>query len=65
MDVLTAKDAATGIPAALRHRDRTGAGPAVEAAPLSSLLASPVDQASAHLATGRAPGPIGDRHPSG
>ncbi|WP_369357178.1 hypothetical protein [Streptomyces sp. cg2] len=43
----------------------SGAGRAVEAALPSSPLASPVDQASAHLATGRDPGPMGDRHPSG
>ncbi|WP_043269927.1 CoA transferase [Streptomyces sp. CT34] len=64
VDVLTAKDAATGILAALRHRDRTGAGQLVEVNLLSSLLGSLVNQASAHLATGRDPGPTGNRHPS-
>lgn len=64
VDVLTAKDAATGILAALRHRDRTGAGQTVEVNLLSSLLASLVNQASGHLATGRDPGPMGNRHPS-
>ncbi|MYT31025.1 CoA transferase [Streptomyces sp. MspMP-M5] len=64
VDVLTAKDAATGILAALRHRDRTGAGQAVEVNLLSSLLGSLVNQVSAHLATGRDPGPMGNRHPS-
>ncbi|MGW7517411.1 CaiB/BaiF CoA transferase family protein [Streptomyces sp. NPDC054796] len=64
VDVLTAKDATTGILAALRHRDRTGEGQLVEVSLLSSLLASLVNQASAHLLTGRDPGPLGNRHPS-
>ncbi|MFI6766643.1 CaiB/BaiF CoA transferase family protein [Streptomyces sp. NPDC050355] len=64
VDVLTAKDAATGILAALRHRDRTGRGQLVEVNLLSSLLGSLVNQASGHLATGRDPGPMGNRHPS-
>ncbi|MFJ9410543.1 CaiB/BaiF CoA transferase family protein [Streptomyces sp. NPDC101393] len=64
VDVLTAKDATTGILAALRHRDRTGEGQLVEVNLLSSLLGSLVNQASGHLATGRDPGPMGNRHPS-
>ncbi|MCX5448545.1 CaiB/BaiF CoA transferase family protein [Streptomyces nigrescens] len=64
VDVLTAKDATTGILAALRHRDRTGQGQLVEVNLLSSLLGSLVNQASGHLATGRDPGPMGNRHPS-
>ncbi|UZJ30947.1 CaiB/BaiF CoA transferase family protein [Streptomyces endophytica] len=64
VDVLTAKDATTGILAALRHRDRTGRGQLVEVNLLSSLLGSLVNQASGHLATGRDPGPMGNRHPS-
>ena len=64
VDVLTAKDAATGILAALHHRARTGQGQLVEVNLLSSLLGSLVNQASGHLATGRDPGPMGNRHPS-
>ncbi|MGW8380803.1 CoA transferase [Streptomyces sp. ODS28] len=64
VDVLTAKDAATGILAALRHRDRTGEGQVVEVNLLSSLLGSLVNQASGHLLTGRDPAPMGNRHPS-
>ncbi|WP_432143094.1 CaiB/BaiF CoA transferase family protein [Streptomyces sp. bgisy084] len=64
VDVLTAKDATTGILAALRHRDRTGRGQLVEVNLLSSLLGSLVNQASGHLATGLDPGPMGNRHPS-
>ncbi|WEB42100.1 CoA transferase [Streptomyces yunnanensis] len=64
VDVLTAKDAVTGILAALRHRDRTGAGQVVEVNLLSSLLGALVNQVSGQLATGRDPGPMGNRHPS-
>ncbi|MEU7201900.1 CoA transferase [Streptomyces sp. NPDC045470] len=64
VDVLTAKDAATAVLAALRHRDRTGQGQHVEVNLLSSLLGSLVNQASGQLATGRDPGPMGNRHPS-
>ncbi len=64
VDVLTAKDAVTGILAALRHRDRTGQGQLVEVNLLSSLLGSLVNQASGYLATGHDPGPMGNRHPS-
>ncbi|MFI9079531.1 CaiB/BaiF CoA transferase family protein [Streptomyces sioyaensis] len=64
VDVLTAKDAATGILAALRHRDRTGEGQLVEVNLLSSLVGSLVHQASGHLATGRDPEPMGNHHPS-
>lgn len=64
VDVLTAKDAATGILAALHHRARTGRGQLVEVNLLSSLLGSLVNQATGHLATGRDPGPMGNRHPS-
>ncbi|MFH8403516.1 CaiB/BaiF CoA transferase family protein [Streptomyces sp. NPDC018019] len=64
VDVLTAKDAATAVLAALRHRDRTGQGQHVEVNLLSSLLGSLVNQVSGQLATGRDPGPMGNRHPS-
>ncbi|WP_328391316.1 CoA transferase [Streptomyces sp. NBC_00400] len=64
VDVLTAKDAVTGILAALRHRDRTGQGQLVEVNLLSSLLGSLVNQASGYLATGHDPGSMGNRHPS-
>ncbi|WP_053800445.1 CaiB/BaiF CoA transferase family protein [Streptomyces rimosus] len=64
VDVLTAKDATTAVLAALRHRDRTGQGQHVEVNLLSSLLGSLVNQTSGQLATGRDPGPMGNRHPS-
>ena len=64
VDVLTSKDATTGILAALHARNRSGRGQRVEVNLLSSLLASLVNQASAYLATGTAPGRMGNAHPS-
>lgn len=64
VDVLTAKDAVVGILSALRVRDLTGRGQLVEVNLLSSLLGSLVNQASSYLATGIAPGRLGNRHPS-
>lgn len=64
VDVLTGKDAALGILAALRQRDRTGEGQHVEVNLLSSLLGSLVNQMSGYLATGVDPKPMGNQHPS-
>ncbi|GAA3524147.1 CaiB/BaiF CoA transferase family protein [Nocardioides daeguensis] len=64
VDVLTSKDAVVAILAALRARDLIGRGQHVEVNLLSSLLGSLANQASSYLATGRAPGAMGNRHPS-
>lgn len=64
VDVLTSKDAVVAILAALRARDLMGTGQHVEVNLLSSLLGSLVNQASAYLATGQAPGRMGNQHPS-
>jgi formyl-CoA transferase len=64
VDVLTGKDAALGIMAALRHRELTGRGQHVEVNLLSSLLASLANQMSSMLTTGIAPQRMGNRHPS-
>lgn len=64
VDVLTGKDATVGILAALHARNATGVGQQVEVNLLSSLLASLVNQASSYLATGNAPGRLGNAHPS-
>lgn len=64
VDILTGKDAALGILAALRHRDATGAGQHIEVNLLQSLLASMVNQASGFLTTGTSPERMGNRHPS-
>ncbi|GAA0671601.1 CoA transferase [Kitasatospora atroaurantiaca] len=64
VDVLTGKDAAIGVLAALAERARTGRGCRVEVNLLSSLLGSLVNQAQSYLETGRPPGRLGNRHPS-
>ena len=64
VDVLTGKDAVIGILAALREREASGRGQRIEDNLLSSLLGSLVNQASAHLATGRSPRRMGNQHPS-
>ena len=64
VDVLTAKDAAIGILAALRARDHGQGGQHVEVNLLSSLLGSLANQASSYLTTGDSPGRMGNQHPS-
>ena len=64
VDVLTGKDLALGVLAALRQRDATGEGQHVEVNLLSSLLAALVNQMSGLLTTGIAPERMGNRHPS-
>lgn len=64
VDVLTAKDATTGVLAALIARERSGAGQRVEVNLLSSQLAALVNQMSSYLTTGVAPGRLGNAHPS-
>jgi crotonobetainyl-CoA:carnitine CoA-transferase CaiB-like acyl-CoA transferase len=64
VDVLAAKDAVGGVLAALLGRARTGTGQRVEVTLLGSLLAALVNQVSSYLATGVAPGRIGNAHPS-
>ncbi|MHA6799127.1 CaiB/BaiF CoA transferase family protein [Bounagaea algeriensis] len=64
VDVLTGKDAALGIMAALRQRESTGRGQHIEVNLLSSLLGGLVNQLSGYLATGASPERMGNRHPS-
>jgi crotonobetainyl-CoA:carnitine CoA-transferase CaiB-like acyl-CoA transferase len=64
VDVIAGLFATVGILAALRHRDRTGAGQRVEVDLLSSLLAGLVNQASAYTAAGVVAKRIGNAHPS-
>ncbi|NHD17465.1 MULTISPECIES: CoA transferase [unclassified Actinopolyspora] len=64
VDVLTGKDAALGIMAALRQRESTGRGQHIEVNLLSSLLSGLVNQAGSFLATGESPERMGNRHPS-
>ncbi|MEN0086639.1 MAG: CoA transferase [Leifsonia sp.] len=64
VDVLTGLNAFSGILLALRRRDETGEGSRVDVDLLGSLLAALTNQASSTLATGRAPGRLGNAHPS-
>lgn len=64
VDVLTGMNAVIGIQAALRERDRTGAGQQVKVNLLHSLLAALTNQASSALATGVSPRALGNAHPS-
>jgi len=64
VDVLAGLFAAVGILAALRHREQGGEGQLVEVDLMSSLLASLVNQASAHTLAGVIPGRMGNAHPS-
>lgn len=64
VDIVTGLHAAVGILAALRHRDRTGAGQLVEVNLLSSLLSALSNQSSGYLGAGVVPRAMGNRHPS-
>jgi crotonobetainyl-CoA:carnitine CoA-transferase CaiB-like acyl-CoA transferase len=62
VDVMTGLHAATGILAALHHRDRTGQGQHVETNLLSAALSSLVNQTSAYVAGGVVPNRMGNEH---
>lgn len=64
VDVITGLFATTGILTALRHRDRTGQGQAIELNLLTCLLAALVNQSTAQTAAGVTPGRMGNAHPS-
>lgn len=64
VDVLTGKDAALGILAALRQREVTGRGQHIEVNLMSSLLGALTNQLGGFLATGVAPQAMGNQHPS-
>lgn len=64
VDVLTGLHAATGILAALHHRDRTGAGQYLSVTLLGSLLSGLVNQSAAAAITGQSPQRSGNHHPS-
>ncbi|MGH2626567.1 MAG: CaiB/BaiF CoA transferase family protein [Anaerolineales bacterium] len=63
-DICAGMFAAFGILAALRVRDRTGAGQWVDAAMLDGQIAWLTSQAGAFFATGENPGRLGSAHPS-
>lgn len=64
VDVLTGKDAVTGILAAVIARSRTGLGDRLEVSLLTSLLGALVNQGQASLETGRPGRQMGNQHPS-
>jgi crotonobetainyl-CoA:carnitine CoA-transferase CaiB-like acyl-CoA transferase len=64
VDVICGLFAAVGVLAALRHRERTGQGQAVEVNLLSSLLAALVNQASAYTLANVIGTRLGNAHPS-
>jgi crotonobetainyl-CoA:carnitine CoA-transferase CaiB-like acyl-CoA transferase len=64
VDVLAGLNAAVGILAALRRRDRTGSGERVEVSLLDSALSGLVNVAQGALVTGQEPVRRGNVHPS-
>lgn len=64
VDVLTAKDTAIAVLAALQARRLTGRGSHVKMNLLSSLQGALANQAQAYLGAGVVPGPMGNAHPS-
>jgi len=64
VDVLTGQNAAIAILAALRERDRSGRGQAIEVALIDSAVAGLVNVAQAALVTGREPTRYGNAHPT-
>jgi crotonobetainyl-CoA:carnitine CoA-transferase CaiB-like acyl-CoA transferase len=63
-DVLTGMYAATSVLAALAHRERSGRGQHVDLALLDVQVAMLANQAESYLVTERAPGRLGNAHPS-
>ena len=63
-DVLTGLHATIGILAALRERERSGRGQAVEVNLLSSLLSSLVNQGATYINGAGVPSAMGNQHPS-
>ena len=64
VDVLTAKDTAIAVLAALQARGATGRGSHIKLNLLSSLQGALANQAQAYLGAGVVPGPMGNAHPS-
>ena len=63
-DIAAGLFAAVGIESALLDRERTGLGRRVDVAMLDCQIAIRENAIARYAATGRAPGPLGTRHPS-
>jgi len=63
-DLITGMYASIAVCAALAHRAKTGAGQHLDLALLDSLVAVLANQAANYLATGEAPGRLGNDHPN-
>jgi crotonobetainyl-CoA:carnitine CoA-transferase CaiB-like acyl-CoA transferase len=63
-DVACGLYAASGILAALRHRDRTGEGQFIDCSLYDTQLAWLINAATNHLVSGREPRRLGNRHPN-
>ncbi|MDE3155083.1 MAG: CoA transferase [Acidobacteriota bacterium] len=63
-DIVTGLFAAQGITLALFARERTGLGQYIDVGMLDSVAALLSYQAATYFATGRAPGRVGNRHPT-
>ncbi len=63
-DLFAGMYAATSALAALRHAEATGEGQHIDVALLDCQVAALANQASSYLATGDAPGRLGNTHPS-
>jgi crotonobetainyl-CoA:carnitine CoA-transferase CaiB-like acyl-CoA transferase len=63
-DIVSGMFAAQGVTAALFVRERTGCGQAVDIAMLDSVVALLSYQAGIYFATDKAPGRLGNRHPT-
>ena len=64
VDILTGLYAASAVQAALRHRDKTGEGQAIDISLLDSLVAALANQSQGFLATAQSPSRMGNAHPS-
>ncbi|MBJ7329633.1 MAG: CoA transferase [Solirubrobacteraceae bacterium] len=64
VDVIAGLNAAVGILAALRERDRSGQGQMLEITLLGTVLAALANQATGYLNAAAVPRPLGTRHPS-
>ena len=63
-DLSTGMYATVSILMALRHAERTGEGQQIDVSLLDTQIAMMANQASSYLVAGKAPGRLGNRHPT-